>query len=71
MSFISYILIYNTNNIEQFKTLFSKEMNQLPNKCMSSKKIRNLLCIDSNEKDFIFKQTFLEYFKWKLNEHVQ
>lgn len=71
MSFISYISVYNTDNIEHFKTLFSSEMNQLPNRCVSSKRIRNLLNIDSNEKDFIFKQTFLEYFKWKLNECVK
>lgn len=68
MSFVSYISIHNTDITNNFKNLFNNEINHLPNKCLSSKRIRNILNIDSNEKDVVFKQTFLEYFKWKLNE---
>jgi hypothetical protein len=70
MSFVSYISIYNTDNIKNFKNIFKSEINHLPDICLSSKAIRNLLQVDNNEKDLIFKQTFLEYFKWKLNECV-
>lgn len=69
MSFVSYISMINTPNVENFKSLFYDDIFLLPDKCLSSKKIRMILNIDNCLKEDSFKETYLEYFKWKLDNN--
>lgn len=55
-------------SIDTFKNVFGSNIDLLPDHVTSSRKIRNLLNIDTIQKEFLFRKVWMEYFKTKLNE---
>lgn len=66
-TFYNYINSNVSNNITSFKNVFSNKINKLPDKIISSKSLIKHLDIKTNLEFKIFKNTFLDYFKSKLN----
>lgn len=66
-TFYNYINSNVSNNITNFKNLFSDKINKLPDKIVSSKYLIKHLDIQTNVEFIIFKNTFLDYFKSKLS----
>lgn len=66
-TFYNYINSNVSNNITSFKNVFSNKINKLPDKIISSKSLIKHLDIKTNVEFKIFKNTFLDYFKSKLN----
>jgi hypothetical protein len=66
-TFYNYINSNVSNNITNFKNVFSDKINKLPDKIISSKSLIKHLDIKTNVEFKIFKNTFLDYFKSKLN----
>lgn len=69
-TFIQYIKKNNTENTELYKLYLCDTIDKLPNKICSSKIIYEIIKNDikySYFKTKIFRETFMEYFKLKLN----
>jgi hypothetical protein len=66
MSFAWYINNTTNDTVEQFETVFGHEIGKLPDRVISSKRVRQYLTIDTDEKENIFQKTFLEYFRAKI-----
>ena len=68
LSFYNYIMHNKTNSTERFKKFLGNTVDKLPDRICSSKVIYNILKndLDSYVKHTIFKDTFMEYFKFKL-----
>lgn len=66
-TFYNYINSNVSNNITNFKNLFSDKINKLPDKIVSSKYLIKHLDIQTNVEFIIFQNTFLDYFKSKLS----
>lgn len=69
-TFYGYIRNNNTNNTHGFLEFLGEDaMNKLPNKVCSSKVIYDLLrdeYLTTYFKQRLFRETFMEYFKWKV-----
>lgn len=68
-TFYSYINNNKTENTCKFiRIIGSHVIEKLPETVCSSKIIYNLLRsdLDTELKQYIFKKTFMEYFKWKI-----
>jgi hypothetical protein len=68
LSFYNYIIHNKTNSTERFKKFLGNTIDKLPDRICSSKTIFNILKndLDSYFKRNVFKDTFMEYFKFKL-----
>ena len=53
---------------ENFKALFANDIEHLPNRIVSSKRLRSFLCIDTLQKQQTFQKVFMDYFKMKLTK---
>lgn len=72
-TFSQYINNNNTENINMYKLYLCDTIDKLPNKICSSKIIYEIIKNDikySYFKTKIFRETFMEYFKWKLNDSL-
>lgn len=69
VSFYYYVNNRNTDLTNKYRNILGDTINKLPNKICSSKIIYNILkeYINSDYKHKIFKDTFMEYFKYKLH----
>jgi hypothetical protein len=68
-TFYSYIRNHNTNLTNLFlQSLGEPIMNKLPDRICSSKVIYDILRqdLDTYYKQRLFRNTFMEYFKWKV-----
>lgn len=67
-TFYSYIMNSHTDNTELYKTHLNNTIDKLPNHVCSSKYIYELLKqdLDTYYKSSIFRNTFMEYFKLKI-----
>ena len=68
-TFYSYIQTYDTVHIEKFLTYLGNDIvEKLPDRVCSSKIIYDILRndLDTYFKQMIFRETFMEYFKWKI-----
>lgn len=52
---------------EKFREAFRDEIQNIPQRVVSSKMLREFITIDTRVKEEIFKRAFLEYFREKLN----
>jgi hypothetical protein len=69
LSFYKYITSHSTNNIILFKHMFNSKIDSLPDKIVSSKYLIEYLEIQSKLEFEIFKNTFLDYFKYKVTSN--
>lgn len=69
LSFYKYITSHSNDNINIFKNIFYSKIESLPDKIVSSKYLIEYLEIQSKLEFDIFKNTFLDYFKYKLNSN--
>lgn len=67
-TFCNYIMNNSSDNITQFKITFRDRLDNIPNKMVSSKYLMNVLKPLSIPDSKIFKETYLDYFRTKLNE---
>lgn len=70
-TFESYIRNHNTENTNNFLNYFGEDtLTKLPNKVCSSKYIYDILSNDLTNyfKQRLFRETFMEYFRWKLTQ---
>lgn len=72
-TFLDYINEKDTDSTKVFKVLFKDTLNLLPTRVCSSKQIwiilKNNTDIDKNIfKTRIFRECFMEYFKWKITK---
>jgi hypothetical protein len=58
----------NDPKVAKFKSLFVSELDQLPNRVTSSRQLRQILKLDSIEKEYIFRNVWLGYFKTKITQ---
>jgi len=68
-TFYSYIQTHNTPSTDDFFTYIgSHVIEKLPDRVCSSKVIYDILRndLDTYFKQTVFRETFIEYFKWKL-----
>lgn len=68
-TFHSYIRNHKTRCTDRFVNFLGENaINKLPNKVCSSKILYDILRQDLNTytKQSIFRETFMEYFKWKI-----
>jgi hypothetical protein len=66
MSFWCYISTHTDENIQLFKAMFADEIDNLPNKVVTSKILRTYLMIDCPAKQKAFQNVFLDYFRLKI-----
>ena len=69
-TFQSYVYNYNTCNTEKFQTYLGDDIiNKLPNEICSSRKLYDFLrpVLNTYSKQSLFRDTFMEYYKWKLD----
>ncbi len=69
LTLYSYIRTNNTNNTSRFVSILGENViEKLPDKICSSKVLYDMLRDDLNTyfKQCIFRDTFMEYFKWKV-----
>lgn len=72
-TFHSYINNNKTQLTEKFIDFLGyNTINKLPNKVCSSKVLYDILRqdLDTYSKQCLFRETFMEYFKWKITSHV-
>lgn len=68
-TFHSYVQNHNTHYTNRFVQVFGDNvLDKLPNKVCSSKALYEILRNDltSYFKQTVFRETFMEYFKWKI-----
>jgi hypothetical protein len=68
-TFYNYLYSNNTDNVNKFITYISHDaIDKLPNYVCSSKVLYEILRndLDTYFKQKIFRETFMEYYKWKL-----
>lgn len=71
-TFHSYINNNKTPCTDKFIDFLGESaLNKLPNRVCSSKVIYDILRqdLDTYRKQSIFRETFMEYFKWKITSH--
>ena len=66
LTFYNYINSNSNNKIDIFTQTFNNKINLLPHKIVSSKFLIKHLQINSQFEMTIFKNVFLDYFKYKL-----
>jgi hypothetical protein len=75
VTFYDYLFEFDTENVRWFKIVFGNSLEYLPTRVCSSKVIWDILI--SRELEFnylkskVFRETFSEYFKWKLNKAIE
>ena len=72
LTFYNYIFRISSSDItDRFKHHFGDRLEQLPDKVVSSKYIINNLSI-SDQKDLcLFKDAFMEYFRYKCQRYME
>jgi hypothetical protein len=71
-TFHSYIRNNRTRCTDRFISFLGEAtLNKLPNKVCSSKFLYDILRqdLDTYFKQSVFRETFMEYFKWKITSH--
>lgn len=66
LSFYNYIINNSNDTINLFKTIFNSQIDSLPDAIVSSKFLIEYLDIQSKLELEVFKNAFLDYFKYKL-----
>jgi hypothetical protein len=66
LSFYNYINNHSNDAINLFKNIFNSQIESLPDTVVSSKFLIEYLDIQSRLELDIFKNAFLDYFKYKL-----
>jgi len=66
LTFYNYIVSNSNHKIDIFKQTFNNKIDSLPHKIVSSKFLIKYLEINSEFELRIFKNVFLDYFKYKL-----
>lgn len=66
LSFYKYIINHSNDTINLFKNIFNQKIDSLPDTIVSSKYLIEYLDIQSKLELEIFKNAFLDYFKYKL-----
>ena len=66
LSFYKYIINHSNDTINLFKNIFNQKIDSLPDTIVSSKFLIEYLDIQSKLELEIFKNAFLDYFKYKL-----
>lgn len=66
LSFYKYIINHSNDTINLFKNIFNQKIDSLPDTIVSSKYLIEYLNIQSKLELEIFKNAFLDYFKYKL-----
>ena len=66
LTFYNYIKDNTSDNLLSFKSMFSDEIECLPDKIVSSKILIKHLQIESSIELCVFQNAFMEYFKYKL-----
>ena len=69
-SFKYYVENYNNNEIYNFNKYFKEKIITLPNKTISSKKLMEVLSVNSDMEKLVFRSVFLKYFKEKLYNNL-
>lgn len=65
-TFIEYTKKYDTEYIKKFNETFEDEIDEIPKREKSSKNIRRYLKIDNDEKDKVFTNVYMDFFRYKL-----
>lgn len=69
MSFKEYIQNYSTDNIKIFKEIFNNRLHKMSD-TLSSKQLIRELDIVLNGEFIIFRTTYMDFFKLRLNRNV-
>jgi hypothetical protein len=65
-SFKYYLETYSNMEIYEFNKIFGSRIMLLPNRCISSRQIMKMLCIDTDFEKELFRDVFLKYFREKI-----
>jgi len=67
LSFKEYIQNYSSDNITTFNNIFDNRLHKMSN-TSSSKKLMQDLCVSTNIEFIVFRKTYLDFYKKRLNE---
>lgn len=66
LTFYAWVKKNSGDEAEQFRKTFSNDIERIPQRMLSSIMIRDFITINTIYKDIVFKRTFLEYTRQKL-----
>lgn len=66
-SFYDYVYNYTTINTMMFKEIFNDRLKNLNQNIVSSKRLMEDLQIDGNYEYTLFRSTYLDYFRLRMN----